>query len=134
LRLALLGLGACITPSGCNVAAPNPSSRDVQQLETTIVLPSGAKPLHSYLRTYWLMRSSAAGEMKRGCSNDLAIPPNAAYPLVRGRFVTDVISHRTGVRLSRRAPGACDGGCRVVEVIYDPRLRRVLGVRCNPEL
>ena len=97
-----------LAESSPEASAGEPETRFMDAIESTIELPAGAYDLDQYSRTYMF------GERKI-----LAIYTSSGQP---GR-----------VWVSRPAdfPMVFDGGCSVVNVVYDLETRTFLRVACN---
>ncbi|HEX3675203.1 MAG TPA: hypothetical protein VHU87_13100 [Rhizomicrobium sp.] len=111
--------GSCATPDG---AAWLPDAKTVAKLESVAKIPGGPgrapTPLTSYARFYW-------GITTNGHRRIRGVFLNPALPSFR---------HRPGVYLSDGSgfiPAPMDGGCSVVNVIYDVQTAQVISIWCN---
>lgn len=89
-----------------------PTERQIDDVETRLVMPKGSKQLASYVRYYY-------GETVRG------------HRLLMGEFVLE--DGQVGVRVVSRddAPKYLDGGCLVVNLKYDMKQQKVIAIFCN---
>jgi hypothetical protein len=94
-----------------------PSPEVVAVLEEKVSMPDGAKPISSYLRTYFPYEGKVVGYYRASERADPSRPDSA--PVV-------------GIRSSPVQTGyVFDGGCDFVTVIYDPASDTVEGAYCN---
>lgn len=108
LTAIVLLLSACApgTRAVADYEAGGPSEAVIADLEAQVVMPKGAEPLATYLRTYFYDGTNVVGQYRRG-------PPS-------------------GIRSVAEAQAYwLDGGCGNVNVIYNPASKVVEGVACN---
>lgn len=106
----LLVLSALLV--GCAQVEPRgerPTRAEVEKVERMLTLPAGTAPLGAYRRVYWLDDGKITGLFTRW-----------------GEPGIEIVD-------AGRAPGLADGGCDVVNVVYEPSEDRVLQVSCNGE-
>jgi hypothetical protein len=116
-RITSLFAGAFIlsglTSMGCAAAesAWGPDRKVIEEIEHTVSLPAGAKPIVQYSRYY-------AGAMRHGVR------------VVVGTWIT-------GLDVSRIVPSEADlpviydGGCDIVNIEYDVKRHRFIKIYCN---
>lgn len=106
----LLVLSALL--AGCSAAESEgvlPVRAEIERIERSLTLPRGAAPLIAYRRFYWLDDDKIIGLFTRW-----------------GEPGVEVVT-------ADRAPAVNDGGCDVVNVVYERSEGRVLEVSCNGE-
>jgi len=99
-----------IAGSPLKAAVPLPSQREIQVLEQEISMPAGARPLSSYNRYY----SAVLRDGRR---------------VIHGIYFGN--GGKTTVAESGDLPVVMDGGCGVVNVIYDVESHKFIDVFCN---
>lgn len=104
--------------AACSSAAERQHSHLMQQIEERLQLPKGAERLEQYARYY-------APDKDRVVATFITVvdPTNRYYDLPVGqrRWLDD----------HRNLPAISDGGCSIVNVIYDPKTRSVPEAFCN---
>ena len=136
LRSAIALVAFVAFGMGCDTQPRFPERAEIERLEAAVSLPSSAHPsahpIREYARYYWLMRSNSDREILPGCSVP-AIPRKVTnYPLVRGRYIfSPENGDKPGVYFTRKPVRWCDGGCDIIELLYDPKEQRVLSLGCN---
>ncbi len=106
----LLVLSAVL--AGCSAAEPRgerPARAEVEKVERMLVMPAGAATIQAYRRVYWLDDGKIIGLFTRW-----------------GEPGVEIVD-------ADQAPGVDDGGCDVVNVVYERSEGRVLEVSCNGE-
>jgi hypothetical protein len=96
---------------GTKSADPPPTLQVAHELERMLVLPKGAKSLFEYTRYYAMVvqdgRSMLRGEFVGGPSKIIVVKSEASLPLIM------------------------DGGCSVVNVLFDVMAHKVVQIVCN---
>jgi hypothetical protein len=92
----------------------------MDEIESRVSLPTGAHRLNEYARYYAYENGDVAAEYWIPWKNDPLEDPEALAGGQR-RWVSD----------TRRFPIVFEGGCRVVNIIFDPSRSRVKSVSCN---
>ncbi len=108
LTAIVLLLSACApgTRVVADSEAGGPSEAVIAELEAQVIMPEGAQPLSAYLRTYYPEDGKVIGQ----------------YTLER----------RTGIRsLPDLETVWFDGGCGIVNIVYDPGTQIVEHAYCN---
>lgn len=125
-------------------------------IESAVTLPAGASPMEEYSRNYALRsdgkvvgiyviphNEDAASPEDYGCS--VMLEGLGARPCTDAEEA-ELVSHETAMAeafgqagKSRwlepdELPMVMDGGCDLVEVIFDPRSKQVESARCNGEV
>ena len=119
------------------VLPPALKIRTVQKMEAGLRLPRGAAPLSRYVRLYTLDRAGTLDDLPvTTVRDDLALP--AGRRIVVGVLVLpDMFREaRLGAPGPRIVPKSqmlqfYQGGCGVVNVVYDTEARRTLATWCN---
>ena len=106
--------------AACSSAAEIQQRRTMEEIEKQVQLPAGAEKLEAYARYYAMDRNRVVG---RYIARSLVDPENVYYDLPAGqnRWIAD----------HRNLPLISDGGCSVVDVVYDPAKQRVEQASCN---
>lgn len=89
-----------------------PTANDITELEGKVQMPKGAAPLSTFTREY-------AGRIEHG------------HRLIVGLYSGsggNVVIHQFPEELQDTT---LDGGCGVVNVVYDLKLHRIVDVRCH---
>jgi len=122
--------------SGC--ASRGLSLAEVNRFEAQLVMPKGAELLTSYSRQYSPPRVYQSEEelpFTTVMSPVEAWPEPRTTPVAVGVFVLPGVwgDDPPGVRIGPRSrlPVAFHGGCRAVNVVFDPATGRTLGAWCN---
>jgi hypothetical protein len=104
--------------AACSSAAERQHNHLMQQVEERVQLPNGAERLEQYARYY-----ATDGNRIVATYITLVDPANRYYDLPVGqhRWLDD----------HRNLPAISDGGCSIVNVIYNPKARSVLEAFCN---
>jgi hypothetical protein len=102
----------------CSSAAEREHGRTMDQIEQQVRLPADALGLDKYARYY-----AVDGKRVVGTYITNVDPQNRYYdlPIGKRRWLDD---HRS-------LPGISDGGCSVVNVVYDPAIKKVEQAFCN---
>lgn len=106
-------------------AASMPSRAAAMQIEKLVRMPAGSQPLQSYARYYEFV------ELTRDNS---ALGAKAGDTVIAGTFVlADKPDHKPGIHPvpAGSAPQIFDGGCSVVNLLYNPRTQRMTEPFCN---
>ena len=109
---------ALLVLAACSSAAERQQRQIMRQIEQKVQLPAGAAKLEKYARYYAMDGSRVVGTYIT-----FVDPRNDYYNLPTGqaRWIND----------HRNLPGISDGGCSVVNVLYDPKTQKVEEVSCN---
>lgn len=101
--------------SGCATASEGtwtPSSELVAKVEAHLTLPAGSQPIGSYGRYYY-------GRFEQG------------RRVLVGEFVLEDSSPGVHIIAPANAPKVLDGGCSVVNLVYDPTHEKIVSFFCN---
>ena len=148
---------AVATPLG-DQPLPQPLAQDISRLETLLsarlstglegfksppgapaLKPDRALPLDRYVRRYALVTLRSEEDLPFTTIDDLSDNP-ADYPAgflgqrIVGVLTTPgLVGQPPGVKIGRREdlPEIFHGGCAVVNVVYDPRSKRLISAWCN---
>lgn len=107
--LLLLLVSGCAT---AGEAAWTPSPALVAKVEANLILPAGSQPIGSYGRYYY-------GRLEHG------------RRVLVGEFVLEDSSPGVHIIAPADAPRVLDGGCSVVNLVYDPAHKKVTSLFCN---
>jgi hypothetical protein len=105
---------------GCSSTHTSEKDDLIGRIERIVQLPPGAEKLESYARYYALKDQRVVG------TYITLVDPKSPYydlPIGQHRWLDD----------SRNLPAISDGGCSVVEVIYNPASKKVEETICNGE-
>ena len=127
-------LGSALALAGCQPQTL--TEADVARFEAQLVLPEGAEPLSSYARYYAPPRVHTEDSLP---FTSMAPLPGwrepRSEPVVVGVLAQPGVwgDHPPGAHIvrERELPNAVHGGCRSVNVVFEPRSGRTLGVWCN---
>ncbi len=102
----------------CSSATERQQRQTMQQIEQRVQLPSGAENLEKYARYY-----AMDGSRVVGIYITIVDPQNKYYnlPIGQHRWIKD----------RRSLPSISDGGCMVVNVLYDSAAQKVEQASCN---
>ena len=127
--LLCVGLGSC--------SERELTRADIARFEQQLVLPAGAAPLPAYGRHYAPPRLYSEEDLPFTTLVDSmpGWPEPRTAPVAVGVFVMRDMEGWTGAGVhlveEEDLPYAFDGGCRVVNVIFDPESMRTMAVWCN---
>lgn len=104
--------------AACSSAAERQHIELMEQVETRVQLPKGSERLDQYARYY-----ATNGNRVVATYITLVDPKNRYYNLPMGqrRWLDDY----------RNLPAVSDGGCSIVNVVYDPKAPSVPEAFCN---
>lgn len=106
-----------------------PDLRAISALEAQIRTPAGAPepigPMADYARFY-VGVTIGGRRMIRG---ELVHAPRECPQPVRDVGV--FCAYQAGIHLNEEFPSILDGGCGIVNLLYDPAARRIVWIRCN---
>lgn len=94
--------------SGCTDGSVSEQAQTMASIESRMALPEGAHALSSYRRYYFSREDGLVGAV----------------------YVSDLNPGKEWVGKRERAPSVFDGGCSVVEVVFDPA-KRTVRATCN---
>jgi hypothetical protein len=116
----------------------------MDEIERSLVLPNGAKPMKDYARYYWRVENDRIAARfvvplepaSGGC--DVILPDDSTRPCTVNETVSATVAEmpageRRWLEPAGEAPDIFDGGCSEVNILYDRRARRFLEVACNGE-
>lgn len=89
-----------------------PSSAQVAEVESHLMLPQGNQPIASYARFYY-------GRVEHG------------HRELVGVFVLEAAPAGVHIVTQAQAPRVLDGGCSVINLTYDPTQKKVTSLFCN---
>lgn len=92
----------------------------MNEIESRVSLPSGARPLNEYARYYAYEHGDVVAEYWAPWKDDPLKDPKA---LAAGQ--------RRWVHDTRDFPVVFEGGCSVVNITFEPARSRVKNVSCN---
>lgn len=110
-RMAALLLLASSTATAGQAATWTPTPALIAEVEAHLVLPDGAGPLDQYGRYYY-------GDVKHG------------RRVLVGEFV-QVSDPGVHIVAPTQAPRILDGGCSVINLVYDMAEKKVTPLFCN---
>ncbi len=124
-----------------SLKAPEPGialrSRTIRRMEAGLRMPRGAAPLHRYVRLYTLDRAGAVEDLPvTTVRNDVVLPEGrrivVGVLVLPGMFKTAQLG-APGVRIVEKSEmhQFFQGGCAVVNVVYDPSAKRTVASWCN---
>ena len=109
---ALLVIGACSS------AAEKKHGQLIAQIEQRVQLPAGAERLARYARYYAI-------------NGNRVVATYTTFVDPQVEHVSLATGHTRWIDDYRRMPLISDGGCSVVNVLYDPSKQKVEHVFCN---
>ena len=107
--------------AACSSAAESQQREAMKQIEERIQLPAGAEKLESYARYYAMDGSRIVGTYITEVDRQ---NPHYDLPAGQHRWLDD----------RHNLPAISDGGCSVVNVLYDPATQKVEQASCNEAL
>ncbi len=118
--MKIVALCSALLLTGCSNSHDRQKDHLIGQIEQVLQLPQGAEKLENYARYYASKDSRVVGTYIT-----LVDPQNQYYDLPVGghRWVHD----------HHNLPAISDGGCSVVEVVYNPASKTVEEAFCNGE-
>ena len=109
----------------------------IRRMEAGLRMPRGAAPLHRYVRLYTLDRAGAVEDLPvTTVRNDVVLPEGrrivVGVLVLPGMFKTAKLG-APGVRIVEKSEmhQFFQGGCAVVNVVYDPSAKRTVASWCN---
>ena len=146
---------ALVTSAGCSQEQASEQALIMRAIESSVQLPAGAKPLEEYSRNYALLpdgkvigvyvlpmpTETQVGEV--GCdvmleNSDLRPCTDAenAETAAQEKATADLFGQANQTRWFadyRELPIIDDGGCSLIEIIFDPQSNRIQRAQCNGE-
>jgi hypothetical protein len=115
----LILLIATFLLSACSAAEERQHSQLMDQIEKQILMPAGSRPIAEYARYYAFDKKGRVIAIYTTWIE----PDDASLNLPTGqrRWVSD----------EGHLPGISEGGCGVVEVLFDPATDEVKRAECN---
>jgi hypothetical protein len=110
---------AVLLLSACSTAEERQHSQLMDQIEKQVRMPAGSRPLAEYARYYAFDKRGRVVAIY----TTLREPSYESLNLPAGQ--------RRWVSHEDRLPGISDGGCGVVEVLFDPATEQVTRAECN---
>ena len=110
---------AVLLLSACSTAEERQHLRLMEQIEKQVRMPTGSRPLAHYARYYAFDQHGRVSAIYT-----TFLEPDYEsldLPLGQRRWVSD----------ERKLPGISDGGCGVVEVLFDPATGEIERAECN---
>lgn len=109
----------------------------VERMEATLRLPHGSAPLKRYVRLYTVDRAGSVDDLPMTTVRDDLVLPQGRRIVVGVLVLPDRFRRaQLGAPGPRIVPRSqmlqfYQGGCAVVNVVYDPAARRTLAIWCN---
>lgn len=113
-----LSLISAIGLTACSSAAEHQHNQLMQQVEERVQLPKGAERLDRYARYY-----AKDGDQIVAVYTTLVDP--------KGRYLDLPVGHQRWLGDHRNLPAISDGGCSIVNVIYNPNAQTEPKAFCN---
>ena len=141
--------------AGCLQAQASEHELIIRAIESAVQLPAGAKPLQEYSRNYASLPDGKVigiyvlpitSEPQRddvGC--EVALENFGSRPCTDAELAEGVAREKASAELFgqanqarwfddyRELPMILDGGCILVEIIFDPKSHRIQSAQCNGE-
>jgi hypothetical protein len=137
-RFVLLGLALINT--SCSSEKIEPHRKLMDEIDATVVLPKGAVSLEKYARDYALRPDGKVAIFYSAYVTEGPDPPGTGCSEISNDLTAKVVpcppddrpkaGARRWVKFDEIG-GVADGGCYILNAVYDPVRKRVDKVACN---